>query len=197
MPNYPTHSRWGRIGAVVMALLVGGALMYVFEAPLAATVGALGAAATTFVGAIYPDVDHHKSIPRRKAVKAFQYLVVVLVVAATVLYWDILLTGVETGAGQAGVELPVPPEVAAGAVSVLGAGVLALSVNPLLGVLTQKHRGWTHSVPINVGIVGVLSAGVWFATSSLPTARRVAAVAVVAAFFVGTLIHLGLDGEIL
>ena len=39
MPNYPTHARWGRIGAVVVAIAVGSAIYALAAAPLLAAVG--------------------------------------------------------------------------------------------------------------------------------------------------------------
>ena len=80
MSNYPTRSRWGRVGAAVVALAIGAALYALFESAALAGAAALGAAASTFVGSIYPDIDHHDSIPRRKATQAFRALVVLGVV---------------------------------------------------------------------------------------------------------------------
>lgn len=198
MPNYPTHARWGRIGAVTMALTVGIALFLTFEAVLVAGGAAVGALAATFVGAIYPDVDHHNSIPRRKAVRGFQVLAALAVLGLSVLFWDGLVALVATAESTLLSDgLPVPTEMAASWVPLIGALVVATLVDPLIGLVTRRHRGWTHSVPINLAIIGVLVGGTWLVTTGLPTAQRVAAVAVIGTFFVGTLIHLGLDGEII
>ena len=198
MPNYPTHLQWGRAGAVVMALAVGGALYVLFEAALLAGAGALGAAAATFVGSIYPDIDHHRSIPRRKATRAFRALVVLGVLSLAAIGWAELVTVVETTGGELfGGDLPVPPVALAGGVVVLVAAVAAALVDPLIGLATDRHRGWTHSVPVNVALTAAFGAAVWVLTANLPTPRRVAAVAVVGTFFVGALIHLGLDSEVI
>ncbi|PSP61758.1 hypothetical protein BRC73_01055 [Halobacteriales archaeon QH_7_66_37] len=198
MPNYPTHSRWGRVGAVAMALAVGGTLYVLFEAVVLAGAGALGAAAATFVGSIYPDIDHHRSIPRRKATRAFRALVVLGVLSLAALGWAELLAAVETtGADLFGGDLPAPPAVLAGVVVLLVAAVAAALVDPLIGLATDRHRGWTHSVLVNVALTAAFGAAVWVLTANLPTARRVAAVAVVGTFFVGALLHLGLDGEVI
>lgn len=205
MPNYPTHARWGRIGAGVMALAVGSAIFVLFASIPMAIASAVGAGVTTFVGAIYPDVDHHNSIPRRKAVRAFQVLVCCGVVSLAVLHWGTLTSIAETAlvnpsetASSAflGSEIELPPGLAASAVIFVAAGVLAILVDPTLDLVTRKHRGWTHSAPINTVLIALLAGAVWALTNSLPEVRQVAATAVVATFLIGTLIHLGLDGEI-
>ena len=198
MPNYPTHSRWGRVGAVAMALAVGGTLYVLFEAVVLAGAGALGAAAATFVGSIYHDIDHHRSIPRRKATRAFRALVVLGVLSLAALGWAELLAAVETtGVDLFGGDLPAPPAVLAGGIVLLVAAVAAALVDPLIGLATDRDRGWTHSVPVNVALTAAFGAAVWVLTANLPTPRRVAAVAVVGTFFVGALIHLGLDSEVI
>jgi membrane-bound metal-dependent hydrolase YbcI (DUF457 family) len=197
MPNYPTHSRWGRVGAAVVALAIGAALYALFESAALAGAAALSAAASTFVGSIYPDIDHHDSIPRRKATQAFRALVVLGVVSLAAIGWGELLAAVEA-AGDEWFDggLPVSPPVAAGGVTVLLAAVASELVEPVIALATGQHRGWTHSVPVNVALTATVGAAIWVLTATLPTARRVAAVAVVATFLIGALIHLGLDGEV-
>jgi membrane-bound metal-dependent hydrolase YbcI (DUF457 family) len=197
MPNYPTHSRWGRVGAAVMALAIGAGLYALFGSVALAGVAALGAAAATFVGSIYPDIDHHDSIPRRKATQGFRVLVVLGVVSLAAVGWGELLAAVEAGGEELfDGSLPVSPPVVAGGVTVLLAAVASELVEPTVGLVTGQHRGWTHSVPVNVVLTAAVGGAVWVLTATLPTARRVAAVAVVATFCVGALIHLGLDGEL-
>jgi len=99
-----------------------------------------------------------------------------------------------TAAGAVGASLP-PALVAAVLVGACAVVVAAL-VDPLVGLLTVRHRGWTHSVPINFVLVATLGAGVWVATGTLATPARFVAVAVTGSFYLGTLVHLGLDGEI-
>lgn len=212
MPNYPTHSRWGRIGAVVMAFAIGGALFAVFESPVLSLAGAFGAGVATFVGAIFPDIDHHKSIPRRKAVKAFQILVWLGVVALAILSWDLLVDAVDTavvGPGETalaegiGNTAEIPPEFVTSILVLLFAVVLAGLVDPVIDLVTHRHRGWTHSVPVTFVLTAAIAGAVWLLTSDLALSsglaleRQVAAVGVVGTFFVGILIHLGLDGEII
>jgi uncharacterized membrane protein len=181
-----------------MALAVGGTLYVLFEAVVLAGAGALGAAAATFVGSIYPDIDHHRSIPRRKATRAFRALVVLGVLSLAALGWAELLAAVETtGVDLFGGDLPAPPAVLAGGIVLLVAAVAAALVDPLIGLATDRHRGWTHSVLVNVALTAAFGAAVWVLTANLPTPRRVAAVAVVGTFFVGALIHLGLDSEVI
>ena len=197
MPNYPTHARWGRIGAVVAALLVGGAIFYAFETMVLATGAAVGAAGATFVGAIFPDIDHHKSIPRRKANRALRALVVLGVVSLVALTFEGLVSFVETASSDAGVDLPVPPEVVVAVAGTLAAIFCAGLVDPLIGLATQSHRAWTHSVAVTFVLTGLIAGSVWVGTSDLILEQQVAAVAVVWTFFLGILVHLGLDGEII
>ena len=211
MPNYPTHSRWGRIGAVVMTVVVGAGLFVAFSSPFLAVAGALAAGMTTFVGAIFPDIDHHNSIPRRKAVRGFQILVLAGVVALALLSWDVLVQTVDTtvvGPSETVLadgfdsQLELPPEFIASAGVLLFAVALTGLVDPVIGRITGPHRGWTHSVPITLSLTAVLAGVLWLFTSELVLSggleleRRVAAVTVLGTFFVGILIHLGLDGEI-
>ncbi len=194
MPNYPTHARWGRAGAAVIGLAVGGAV-YTFVGGVAlAAVGALGAAVTTFVGSIYPDIDHHTSVPRQKAVRGFRVLGALGIAGLAAVNWDGLLAAVADAVGATGVSLP--PALVAAALAGVGAVVVATLVDPLVGLVTVKHRGWTHSVPVNFVLIVALVAGVWAATGALATPVRSVAVAVTASFYLGTLVHLGLDGEI-
>lgn len=210
MPNYPTHARWGRIGAIGMAAVVGGGLFTVFGAPVLAVAGAFGAGVSTFVGAIFPDIDHHKSIPRRKAVRAVRVLVWVGVVSLAILSWDVLVDIVDTtlvGPGETalsngiGLSGEIPPEFVTSAVVFLGASVLAGLANPAIGLVTDRHRGWTHSVLVTFLLTLAIAGALWILTSEMVAAalaleRRLAAVTVVLTFFVGVLVHLGLDGEI-
>ena len=196
MPNYPTHARWGRIGGAAMGSAVAAAVYLLVLSPVLAFGAGIGAAAATFVGAIYPDIDHHKSIPRRKAVRAFQILLVLGIASLAGLAWLELVSTVETASVRAGFELPVPPEIATVLLVAGLAGLATSLVNPVIGIVTFRHRGWTHSVPVNLVLIALLLAGIWLLTGGLSFERRVTAVVVTGTFFVGTLIHLGLDGEI-
>ena len=196
MPNYPTHARWGRVGAVVTALAVGGGLLVQFESPLLAGGGALGAAAATFAGAVFPDVDHHRSIPRRKAVRMLRLLAVVGVSSLAALRLDMLVAVADTALGEWLGGSGVPAEV----VVVVGTGVVASVagglVEPVVDLVTGKHRGWTHSTPVMFALTAVLAGGVGVLTRDLSVAKQVTAVVVVATFFLGCLVHITLDGEL-
>jgi hypothetical protein len=196
MPNYPTHSRWGRIGGAAMGSLIAGAIYLFSLSAILAFAAGIGAAATTFVGSIYPDIDHHTSKPRQKAVRWFQGLVVLGIASIAGLGWTEYVSALEAFSTRAGVALPVPPEVA-GAVGVVLIAVVATGlVDPVIGLVTNRHRGWTHSVPINAVLVALLLGGLWILLGGLTVERRVTALVVTGTFYVGTLIHLGLDGEI-
>lgn len=197
MPNYPTHSRWGRRAAVAVALSVGGGLYAAFSLPLLSIAAATGAAATTFVGSIYPDVDHHNSIPRRKATRVFRAVAVFAVISLGVLHWERLVDLAATlPVEEITADVTVPTEVvASGGIALIALGGAAL-VDPLIGLVTRQHRAWTHSVPINFVLTTVVAAGVWLLVREFDPAYQVAAVTIVAAFFFGCLVHLALDGEI-
>jgi membrane-bound metal-dependent hydrolase YbcI (DUF457 family) len=194
-----------------MAAVVGAGLLSAFGSFVLALAGAFGASVATFVGAIFPDIDHHKSIPRRKAVRAVRVLVWVGVVALAVLFWNILVAAVDTALVSPseaflseGVELSaeIPPEFVASAAVFLVASLLAGLANPAIGLVTNKHRGWTHSVPVTFLLTLGIAGGVWLLTSEFVLAelarkRQLTAVSVVFTFFAGILIHLGLDDEIL
>ena len=194
MPNYPTHARWGRGGAVLAAIAVGALVYTQFEAVVLSVGAAGGAAIATFVGAIFPDIDHHASVPRQKAVRALQGLVVAAVAAAGALRFETIVEASETVLTQLGTGVP-PTAVAVGGIGVATV-VLVGAVDPTIGLVTRRHRGWTHSVAVTFGLAAVLAGGAVALTLELSPAEQVSSVAVVGAFYAGILIHLGLDGEI-
>ena len=196
MPNYPTHARWGRVGAVLTALAVGGGLLLQFESLLLAGGGALGAAAATFVGAIFPDIDHHRSIPRRKAVRALRLLVVVGIASLAALAFETLVGVADTALVDLLGDPGVSAEVVAGAGTAVVALLTAGLVEPTIDLVTGEHRGWTHSAPVMFALTAALAGGVAVLTRDLPVAKRVAAVVVVGTFFLGCLVHITLDGEL-
>jgi len=197
VPNYPTHSRWGRIGAVGAAVLVGAAMYVLFESPMLAVAGGVGAALTTFVGAIFPDIDHHKSVPRQKANDALRILVALGVVSLVALQFESFVAAVETASTDFEIALPIPPEIVVGVGAAVGAVVLGWLVDPALGLVTHEHRGWTHNVLVMLAVTGALAVAVWTVTRGATVERQAVALSVVSTFFVGVFIHLGLDGEIL
>jgi len=195
MPNYPTHARWGRGGAVLFAIAVGAVVYTQFGTVPLSIAAAAGAGIAAFVGAIFPDVDHHASVPRQKAVRGLQGLVVAGVAAAAGLRFETLVGAAETAVTEVGTGVP-PAAVAAGGVG-LATVALVGAVDPTIGLVTREHRGWTHSVAATFGLTAVLAVGAVGLTLELGLAEQVSAVAVVGAFYGGILIHLGLDGEIL
>lgn len=193
VPNYPTHARWGRISAAAVAVGLGAAVYTLLGAPLLALGGGAAAGVTTFVGAIYPDVDHHKSIPRRKAVRGFRILATLGVAGVAAANWEAVLALGESLTAS----VAVPPPVAGLVLVALAAFVAAALVNPVIGLVTRQHRGWTHSPAINLLLVGALAAGVWAVTADRAPPDRLVAVGVAGSFYFGTVVHLWLDGEVL
>lgn len=194
MPNYPTHARWGRLGAVLAAVAAGGLVYVGFETAAVAAAAAAGAAGAAFVGAVFPDIDHHASVPRQKATRALQGLVVAGVGALAALRAETLVAVADDAVTV--LDAGVPPEAVAGGVVVVAALVLTGAVDPTIGLVTRRHRGWTHSVAATLGLTVALAAGAVAMTLDQRAAERAASVAVVGAFYLGVLVHLGLDGEI-
>lgn len=195
MPNYPTHARWGRAGAVVMAIGAAGAIYYLFATIHLAAAAGVGASAATFVGAIFPDIDHHASVPREKATRALQILFILALASLAALQFETIVALSETAITTTGVDAPA--EAAAGASVALFALVAAGLVDPAIGVVTREHRGWTHNAGIMLVLTGLLCGGMWVLTTGLSVAEQTTAIGVVGTFYVGVLIHLGLDGEII
>jgi hypothetical protein len=189
VPGYDTHARWGRIAAAAVAIAAASGVYALAADPVLAAVAGAGAAVGTFAGAIYPDVDHHESIPRRKAVRGFQVVVFGACAGLAAANWDGLV-GL-AAALDAGFSTPV-----AAAIALAGTALAVALVDPAIGAVTGEHRGWTHSMGINLVLVAVAGAGGWLATASLGQTARLVTVGLVGTFYLGTLVHLGLDGEI-
>ena len=190
VPGYITHARWGYLAAVVVAIAAGRGVYALAANPVLAAVAGVGAAVGTFAGAIYPDVDHHESIPRRKAVRGFQVVVFGACAGLAAANWDGLVglaATLDTGATTA----------VAAALAFVGTLLAVALVDPAIGAVTGEHRGWTHSVGINLVLVAVAGAGAWLATGSLGPTARLVAVGLVGTVYLGPLVHLELDGELL
>lgn len=181
---------------MVTALAVGGGLFVQFESPLLAGGGALGAAAATFAGAIFPDVDHHRSIPRRKAVRALRLVVVVGIASLTALVFDGVVEFTDTALVDLLGDPGISAEVVAGAGTALVALLAVGMVEPTVDLVTGQHRGWTHSAPVLFVLTALLAGGVGLLTRDLSAAKQVAAVVVTGTFFLGCLVHIVLDGEL-
>jgi hypothetical protein len=189
VPNYPTHARWGRAGALAVAVALGASVYATVQAPALALAAGVAGGLTTFVGAIYPDVDHRDSVPRRKAVRGFRALVCLAVAGLAAVEWEGLLA-------LAGALAVGPPPVVGGALAGAAALVGAALVDPAIGLVTRKHRGWTHSAGVNLVLVAGLVGLSWVVTAGLATPERLVAAAVVGAVYPGALVHLWLDGEL-
>lgn len=198
MPNYPTHARWGRLSAAVAGPLVGVMLFVSLDSVVLAVGGTLGAAVATFVGAVFPDIDHHRSIPRRKGVRALRVLVVLGIASVAALEFETLVGLVEpvTTGPVAGVDVDLPPEMLVGATVALVALAGASVVDPVVGTVTRRHRGWTHSPGVLLLGTVLLAGGVVVLTEGVATGEQLTAIAVVGTFFLGCLVHLGLDDEL-
>lgn len=195
--KYQTHARLGRIGGLVIGLVAGGSVSLAFAAPMLGLVTAIGAAMATYLGSIYPDIDRRNSIPRRKATRLVQPLALFTVIGFGVVRWEQwvgLITQLPIQTSYLGIDIPVALIAGIG-ILLLGFGALA-GTDLLIGLLTARHRTWTHSLRVNFVLTLGAAGGVSFLASDLALPIRVAIVFPVIAFFLGTLIHLGLDDEL-
>lgn len=184
---------------MVTLLIVTGTFYYFFEIASLALAAGVITSIMTFIGSIYPDIDHHKSIPRRRAVRVFQLVSAGVIIGVSVLFWSEINTGIESIIAQSNLEFRLPPM----AISGVSVGVVSLiairCIDPAIGILTDKHRGWTHNPLVNAGVVGTLLAGGWVATGSIAISTTQRGILILAGvcFYFGSLIHLGLDGELI
>lgn len=132
MPGYVTHARWGRTAGTIVAALATAVTFLLTEMWLLSIVAGIATGAFTFLGALFPDVDHPDSIPRRYMVLVLRVIVVIVAIEAY-RQW---------------------PEYTEG--YIVAAVVVCLLMSMLIDALTRKHRGWTHSVGVMFLLCGTL-----------------------------------------
>jgi len=198
MPGKETHAKFGWIAAVLIGAGVVGVLVFTGLVGAVPAV-ALGAASggVVYIGSLFPDIDHPNSIPFRRAVTLGRVGVLAAVVAVAVLNPSVLATVGSLPAqflpGAVPASLPVPL-VGAG-VLLVGGAVLAVGVPSIIDSVTGSHRTLTHSPPVIAALSAFLGLGVFVGLGRLGIAsiRGPAAFLLAVAFFVGTLVHIGLD----
>ncbi len=157
--NFAGHSLLGLIAGTLAALAVAAVAprtLSTLSIPLLVPATVL---VLVYLGSVYPDVDLHDSIPRRRVLPYLQAGAVGAVAFAAFYVWNAYVT---LGRNLlALVDVSVGPTIAGGVglFVLVVAGVLA--VEPVLDVLTGAHRTWTHSVAIHAVAAGTLSIAVW------------------------------------
>ena len=157
--NFAGHSLLGLLAGTLAALSVAAVApqtLSTLSIPLVVPATVL---VLVYLGSVYPDVDLHDSIPRRRLLPYLQAGAVGVVAFAGFYVWDAY---VALGRG-----LIALVDVSAGSVVAGGTGLFALAVvgvlavEPLVDLLTGSHRTWTHSVAIHLLVAGTLSLAVW------------------------------------
>lgn len=194
MPNYQTHAGWGRVGAFIVALAVGSILFVAFDSRTVAVIGIVGSWCTTFVGAIFPDIDQDGSIPRRKAARSFGLLVAMGVVALVWVQYDTMVSAIDTTDIVAFSESGTSPAVVIAVGTVITSILVATFADATISLLTHEHRGWTHNVYVLLLITAVMVTVIVVLTDGL--AATITGTLIGSSFFLGCLIHLRLDKEL-
>lgn len=157
--NFTGHSLLGLLAGTLVALAVAAVVprtLSTLSIPLVVPATVL---VLVYLGSVYPDVDLHASIPRRRILPYLQAVAVGAVVFAGFYVWWVY---VALGRGILGIVDVSTGSIAAGGLGLLTTGaVTVLAVEPVLDVVTGAHRTWTHSVAIHAVIAGVLSLVVW------------------------------------
>ena len=184
--NFAGHSLLGLLAGAIAALVVAGTAPTTLSVvPLPFLVPAT-VLVLVYLGAVYPDVDLHGSIPRRRVLPYLQALAVGTVALAGLLAWDWFV-----GMGHAllaMVDLSTDPVLAGSTAALVAAGLAVVAVEPTLSVLTGAHRTWTHSVAIHGLVALALGAGLWVALP-LSGSDRLVVAALPLAFAIGVAVH--------
>lgn len=131
MSDYLTHARWGWIVGALTALTVALSGFFLTE-DVSLSVGCgIASAVSVRFGAVFPDVDHPDSIPRRQAVTVLRVFGIIASITVAHEY---------------------PDQVA---LIIVGVVIYTVSIGRFLDVVTVKHRGWTHSPGVMGGVTGI------------------------------------------
>jgi len=147
MGNFEEHVKFGYIA---MALFVLTSPLYFAIIPFSpnyklfvlCVFGGLGA---TFIGAVFPDVDHHASKPYRFVRKLFfsvSVLVMIIVLVRIYMVYEQYLQEM----------LTTTYLLLLGASGVIGSVSMGIVMVNVLDYIQPKHRGITHSLSLGVAI---------------------------------------------
>jgi membrane-bound metal-dependent hydrolase YbcI (DUF457 family) len=184
--NFAGHSLLGLLAGALAALFVASfapRTLSTLSLPLLVPATVL---VLVYLGSVYPDVDLHDSIPRRRVLPSLRAAAVGAVAFAGFYVWDAY---VALGTGLLGLVGAASGPVVAGGLGflVLGA-VVVLAVEPVLDVLTGAHRTWTHSVALHAVAAVLVSLAVWLFVPVAATDRLVLA-GLPFAFVLGVAVH--------
>lgn len=184
--NFAAHSILGLLAGAIAALAAASIAPTTLESlPLPFLVPA-AVLVLVYLGAVYPDVDVHGSIPRRRLLPYLQALAVGGIALAAAVRWDWFV-----GMGRAlfaMVDVTAGPILAGTGAGLVAAGLAVLTVEPALAVVTGPHRTWTHSIAANAVLAATAALAIWLA-SPLPGADRAVVSALPLAFVVGVAVH--------
>lgn len=186
MPDYHTHRNSGLERGLPVGLLSFFASAILFESLLFAAFAGIGAVFLTVLGAIFPDIDHHSSIPfrRLKVLTA-----AVFTFGAAWMYFEAVSYFIETSTSNVATSI-TGYQLGMSIVLVPLAGGLGVAV---VETLRPTHRGVTHTKVAGLAVgasIGLVLLHLW--DSSIQ--GQFLAVAACSAFYVGTYNHLSLDG---
>lgn len=184
--NFTGHSLLGLLAGAIAALFVAGlapTTLEVLPLPLLVPAAVL---VLVYLGAVYPDVDRHGSIPRRRALPYVEAVAVAAVALAVAIRWEWFVAAGHALFGL--VDVTTRPLIAGSGAALVAAGLAVLAAEPLLSVVTGPHRTWTHSVAGNALVVGVLAAAIWVAVP-LQGQDRLVLASLPFAFVLGVAVH--------
>lgn len=189
MGNFDDHMRYGAF-SYLLVLIAFMAVSFRFEVLVLGALASGLALPFTFLGAAFPDVDHHSSKPHRW-LRQFVFVSVSLVAG----YFFVFETRSNFVELAARVEAPLENE----ALALIGAVVSAFLVGGigflLIGVLRPKHRGITHTLRTGFVMSSLAGAGSWYAAFLVvPEFAFVLGGGAFVGFFFGFLSHLQCDG---
>jgi hypothetical protein len=188
--NFAGHSLLGLLAGAIAALSVAAVAprtLSTLSIPLLVPAAVL---VLVYLGSVYPDVDLHGSIPRRRLLPYLRAGAVGTVAFVGYYVWDAY---VAVGRGLLALVETSPGAVVAGGTGLLALAVVAvLAVEPVLDVLTGSHRTWTHSVAIHALGAGILSLAIWLVAPVGGDDRLVLA-GLPFAFLLGIAVHLLAD----
>jgi hypothetical protein len=190
MSGFQTHLRVGIKLHIVTTALTGVA----YVASLVGEVTLLTVAAclpATVAGALFPDVDHHSSIPTRLFHRYGPW------VAATVVA-VLAVANARTLVALAAIPRPgLDPGYLAGIASAGASLAVFVGIRRMILAIQPSHRGPTHRLPVALAVSSLLGAGGSFIAMELGapwSVARVVAGATATTFLLGVLSHLWKDG---
>jgi hypothetical protein len=192
MTDCESHLRAGL--AVHMLLVAATTVGYAAGGVPLGTVATVAVALPlTLAGAVFPDLDHHASLPYRCGQRVLPPLLGLVVVLVGFRYREAIMTAL-FGAPSGG----LPGFLSGTVVASLGWGTWVAAYT-LFPVLRPPHRTVTHCVATGVVValcVGAVASLLVGDHGTLAADERLLMLASSGSFLVGFLSHIGLDGPL-